>query len=66
MRWMFDSTNAFNQDISAWNVSKVTNMWQMFHGAEAFNQRLCWDLNPSVDTRQMFDGTRGGSIDPNC
>jgi len=28
---MFYSAEAFNGDISSWNVGKVTNMQEMFH-----------------------------------
>ena len=34
------SAAAFNQDLSRWDVSKVTNMSDMFAGATAFNQDL--------------------------
>eukprot|EP00978_Attheya_sp_CCMP212_P048070 scaffold469513_cov153-Attheya_sp.AAC.1 len=38
---MFQSASAFNQDISAWDVSNITTMQQMFYGASVFNQNLC-------------------------
>ena len=34
---MFLSTTQFNQNISAWNVSRVNNMSAMFRGATVFN-----------------------------
>ena len=34
---MFDGASVFNQDISSWNVSRVTNMGSMFHNTFAFN-----------------------------
>ena len=34
---MFSSNTLFNQNISAWNVSRVTLMSSMFNGATAFN-----------------------------
>jgi surface protein len=37
MSSMFLGATAFNQNISSWNVSKVTNMSTMFFGAIAFN-----------------------------
>ena len=41
---MFRNAIAFNQDISAWNVSSVTNIRNMFDNADAFNQPLdSWD-----------------------
>lgn len=42
---MFDSNNLFNQDISGWNVSGVTNMDYMFSQASSFNQDLSgWNV----------------------
>ena len=35
--WMFYSDHAFNQDISNWDVSSVTNMEAMFYNASNFN-----------------------------
>jgi len=41
---MFTYTN-FNQDISMWNVSNVTNMQQMFYGTTNFNQNISgWNV----------------------
>jgi surface protein len=38
--YMFWYGTAFNQDISSWNTSGVTNMDYMFNGAVAFNQNI--------------------------
>ena len=40
MNGMFYGAIKFNQNISNWNVSKVTDMSYMFGGAKAFNQPL--------------------------
>ena len=54
MRAMFAGTK-FNQDISSWNTSKVTDMSHMFSGATAFNQPLNnWDVSNVVNMRAMF------------
>jgi bacterial surface protein 26-residue repeat len=36
---IFYNAVAFNQDISGWNTSKVTNMSSMFYGASIFDQK---------------------------
>jgi surface protein len=41
MHYMFYGATSFNQAIGNWNVSKVTNMDEMFHYATNFNQDLC-------------------------
>jgi len=56
MKFMFASfcneILTFNQDISKWNTSNVTNMAGMFKDNKAFNQNLgSWDLS-SVDSVQ--------------
>ena len=45
-------------DIGSWNVSNVTNMYQMFHGAHAFNQNIGdWPVSNIRFYRDgMFDG----------
>jgi surface protein len=50
---MFEDSE-FNQDISSWDVSNVTNMKQMFADSN-FNQDISnWKLNSSCKTRNMF------------
>eukprot|EP00978_Attheya_sp_CCMP212_P044565 scaffold314540_cov71-Attheya_sp.AAC.1 len=41
MHGVFCAASAFNQDLSAWNVSSVTDMLKMFTDAFTFNQDLC-------------------------
>jgi surface protein len=42
---MFSGASAFNQNISIWNTSNVTNMTQMFINASIFNQNLSgWNV----------------------
>ena len=43
---MFKSATIFNQDISSWNVSKVTSFSSMFHSAPAFTNGLNQNTNP--------------------
>ena len=40
MTSMFEGNTSFNEDISAWDVSRVLSMQRMFFGATAFNQDL--------------------------
>ena len=63
MRSMFSGATSFNADISKWDVSKVTDMGEMFKGAESFNQKLCgaaW-VHSMAQKYHMF-GLSTGSI----
>jgi len=45
----------FNDDISAWNTSNVTNMESMFNGAKAFNQPIGeWRVDNVTNMSGMF------------
>lgn len=53
--YMFQGSPAFNQDISNWDVSKVTLMTGMFQSTQAFNQDLSgWDVS-NVSYYDGFD-----------
>ena len=60
MNRLFHSTSFldnFNDDISAWDVSSVTDMESMFEGAGMFNQDIsAWDVSAVTNMRSMFDG----------
>ena len=50
-----DYQASFNQNISSWDVSNVTNMQQMFTGALTFNQDISsWDVSSVTNMEQMF------------
>eukprot|EP00978_Attheya_sp_CCMP212_P004840 scaffold10634_cov83-Attheya_sp.AAC.3 len=57
MQYMFNGASAFNQDLSAWDVSNVTTMQEMFQGASVFNQDLsAWDASSVTTMKYMFNG----------
>ncbi|KAL7512415.1 hypothetical protein ACHAXN_010284, partial [Cyclotella atomus] len=47
----------FNEDISAWDVSRVEFLNAMFFYASAFNQNISgWNVSSAISTLQMFTG----------
>ena len=56
MSGMF-SASVFNQNISGWDVSSVTNMARLFRQASVFNQDIgSWNVSNVTDMSTMFDG----------
>ena len=52
--------NDFNQDISSWDVSNVTDMGGMFQNCTAFNQDISsWDVSNVTDMSLMFSFANG-------
>ena len=64
MRIMFSGAKSFNQNISGWDVSSVTDMWQMFNGFQmTFNQDLSlWDVSSVIECT-AFAKVSGNSYD---
>ena len=54
---MFKRATNFNQNISIWDVSEVTNMNAMFDRAMNFNQDISdWDVSGVTNMYYMFSG----------
>ena len=54
---MFYRAGAFNQDISGWDTSRITNMKETFRGASIFNQDISgWDVSNVTNMYEMFAG----------
>ena len=55
MEYMFSKAKSFNQNINAWDVSKVKDMHSMFAVAESFNQPLDkWNTSSVKYMKEMF------------
>jgi surface protein len=55
MASMLRATTVFNQDISGWNVSRATNMSNIFVSTRNFSQDLSsWDVSNVTNMRYMF------------
>ena len=47
----------FNQNISSWDVSNVTDMQRMFWNSEQFNKDISfWDISSVTNMEGMFFG----------
>ncbi|RLD51709.1 MAG: hypothetical protein DRJ05_18145, partial [Bacteroidetes bacterium] len=54
---MFRSAGSFNDDVSNWDVSNVTNMSAMFRSATSFDQNIGnWNVQNVLDMTDMFFG----------
>ena len=52
---MFFGAQNFNQDISKWNTSEVTDMNCMFYCAKNFNQNISsWDISKVTTMKEIF------------
>ena len=55
MRWMFEECTNFNQDLSDWDISKVTDIKGMFAHCSSFNQDLSgWDVCQVTNMSGVF------------
>jgi surface protein len=55
---MFQNASSFNQPLSTWNTSSITDMFQAFYLASTFDQPIgTWDTSSVTDMSGMFNGS---------
>ena len=55
MSELFKDKTTFNDDISNWDTSNVTDMNHMFYRAQKFNQDISdWDTSRVINMSYMF------------
>jgi len=55
MFFVYTGGSSFNQDLSTWDTSNVSNMKCMFYGATSFNRDLStWDTSNVTNMTSMF------------
>ena len=55
---MFQGATSFNQDLSSFDISHITDMSDLFRGATLFNQDISgWDVSSVTNMGGMFAGT---------
>jgi surface protein len=55
MKGLFQDATSFNQDISNWDVSSLSEMKNMFYGATSFNAPIGkWKVKSITDMENMF------------
>ena len=64
MAGMFYGARAFNADLSAWDVSRVTDVRSMFADAHSFNGDLsAWDVSSATDMTFLFNNAHTFNCD---
>ena len=59
---VFSNAYKFNQDVSKWDVSKITNMGEMFNSATSFTQIWCSNDWASRISGADFTNSGGGKV----
>ena len=63
-QWMFYGATVFNGDLSRWDVSKVTDMYEVFAKATAFNGDISrWNVARVTDMSGLFWEAAAFNID---
>ena len=61
---MFNVLFCFNGVLSSWDVSSVTDMTSMFHGAAIFNGDISsWDVSQVRGMKEMFYHASSFNVD---
>ena len=66
MKNMFTNCTSFNQDLSMWNTSSVTNMIEMFSGCSSMKDidLSSWSVNNVSEYDNFFNGVDDSNTSP--
>eukprot|EP00978_Attheya_sp_CCMP212_P024763 scaffold78413_cov94-Attheya_sp.AAC.1 len=54
IRSHLNGTLIYGSNITCWDVSEVTNMYEAFNGLNVFDDPLCWDVSSVTTMISMF------------